>query len=476
MTGISSLQLVYHIDGDGGNIIAVMDLLNFAQGFELSEGGWIPQVAQGGESTLIETLNFRVYGLSQDAIAARLQVFDDWITRVNYYRNSTMRTAVWLRVRVKGETEYRQALIWTLRYSVGASPFGTMWADNKFISDVSISIERAALWEEITPQSDTITGSNYLATVLTVPTGGDTQARLWTASINAAASDRQNTVYLGFKDDRFFDPSGFYPVRALNGYEAGAGTDVTFVDDALTMGGKKLQCTFATPTLIQRHNLPIKYVTTFDGVTITIVEDTTDLIRGDYLCLMKANITGTAIVRARIKIGYQGASTGDRIYPRVSISDTSRALYEMGVVTFPPDRSSAYNTILSTSIKLDAELVGGAGNLEVDSYILIPLDGALKLYTDDGFIETSTDTNRDLIFESTPVDETYAYTTYPDAPIIYDVGIIDAYRLGMPVSLNSQASALMMAVASDDNSTLKTTSWRIIMQYFRRWRTLRGAE
>lgn len=148
----------------------------------------------------------------------------------------------------------------------------------------------------------------------------------------------------------------------------------------------------------------------------------------------------------------------------------------MGVVTFPQDRSSAYDTILSTSIKLDAELVSGAGSLEVDSYILIPLDGAIKLYTDDGFITAVGNLNRDLIFESTPIIETYGYTTYSVTPEVYDVSALSTYNLGMPVSTNAQPSAIVVAVASDSNSTLKTTSWTASIQYFRRWRTLRGNE
>ena len=477
---LGSLQFVYHIDGGGNNLVDSMDLLNFAQGFELAEGGWVQQIPAGDNVTLIETLTFRVKATSQDDLAARLQVLDNWITRVGYYQSRAMRTAVWLRVKVAGESEYRQALITRMQYAINESAFGTLWADAKFIGTLTIVLERSAFWEEITPQVETpVNAFNYLPDVLSVVTAGDVQARIWKAVINSnvVGSNRQNTGYLGFKDDRYYDPANFYPVRALNGYEAGAGSDVTFVDDTATMGGKKLVCDFGTDeTLIQRHNLPIKYVTTFDGVNITISESTTDSIRGEYLCLMKANITSTAVVRARIKIGYTGASTGDRIYPRLTISGTSPALYEMGVITLPQDRSSAFNTVLSTSIKLDAELVSGSGDLEVDSYILIPMENAVKFYTDDGIIVTSGDLNRDGIIETTPVLESYGYTTYATAPEIFDVMSLSTFNWFMPVSSNNQPSALVGAIASDDNSTLKTTEWIASISYFRRWRTLRGNE
>jgi len=479
MTGVSSLQLVYHIDGDGGNVIASMDLLNFAQGFELSEGGWIPQVAQGGETTLIETLNFRVYGLSQDAIAARLQVLDDWITRVNYYRNSTMRTAVWLRVRVKGETEYRQALIWTLRYSVGASPFGTMWADNKLIPDVSISIERAALWEEITPQSEILESAigNYTLDVLSAVTSGDAPARVWTIQFNATAASRQNTAYFGFKNDRYFSPSLFQPTRPLTAYEAGAGTDAAFVDDATAISGRIMTVDFATAeTLTQRHLLPVKYLAEWDGINITRSTLTNDYVRGNYLVLMRALAFEDAsppIIRARIKVGYSG-STGDYIYPRVSITSPDWHLYEMGVIQLPQDRSSAYNSTLDTAIKIDAELVDGSGSLYIDSYILIPVDGAVKVYSDDGFISGAGGTNRDGLVETNPLYESYGYTI-SSTPTIYDTAIVSPFDWLLPHS-QSVPNIIVCALDDDDTDSLVTTTWDATVKYLRRWRTLRGAE
>lgn len=477
MPEIASLQLVYHIDGDGGNLVASMDLLNFAQGFELAEGGWTPQVAQGGEMTLVETLNFRVRGLSQDAIAARLQVLDEWITRVNYYRSATMRTAVWLRVRVKGETEYRQALVSDLRYTLGSSPFGVMWSDNKFVPDFSISLERAALWEEITPQSEALSDTaNYTADTLSALTGGDASARIWTAQFNATAASRQNTAYLGFKNDRYFDPSLFQPTRPLTAYEAGAGTDATFANDATAISGRIMTVSFATATLTLRHTLPVKYLAEWDGVNITRTTLTNDYVRGSYLVLMRAlafEDTSPPTIRARIKVGYTG-STGDYIYPRVAITSPDWHLYEMGVIKLPQDRSSANNSTLDTAIKLDAELVSGDGSLYVDSYILIPVDGAVKVYSDDGIVSGVGGTNRDGLVETNPLFESYGYTV-SSVPIIYDTAVVSPFGWTLPQS-QSAANILVCAFDDDDTDSLVTTSWDATIKYLRRWRALRGAE
>lgn len=476
---LGTLKFVYHLDGDGGNLVDSMDLLNFASGFELQEGGWIQQVPAGNNVTLIETLNFYVRAVSQDELAARLQRLDEWITRVNYYRSYAMRTAVWLRVTTTDETKPRQALITALQYSIDASAFGTLWADSKFVSTLTIVIERSAFWEEITPQTDTLGNvDNYTLDTLAAVTGGDAPARIWTSSTNATAADRQNTLYLGYKNDRYFNPALFEPRRPLGAYEAGAGTDATFANDATCMGGRRMRITFGTSTLVQRHSLPVKYLAAFDGVTITLSTLANDYVRGRYLCLMRAaafvNLSAPTI-RARIRVGYTSSTTGDKIYPRSNtITSTDWRLYEMGVITLPQDRSSAHNTSLDMAIKLDAELVVGDGFLYVDGYILIPLDGAVKYYSDDGIISGVGALARNALIETNPTQEIYGYTI-DGLNAVYDSSVIDPFDWGLPLAQTSPC-VLVCAADSDSDESLVSTGWDSAISYIRRWRTLRGNE
>ena len=473
---LGEIKLVYHIDGDGANLVDSMDLLNFAQGFELADGGWIPQVA-AGDGIVTETLTFRAKATSNNNLATRFQVLDDWITRVNYYRSSEMRTAVWLRVKVDNESEYRQALVSSLSYQIGSSPFGATWQINTFVDTIALVIERAAFWEEITPQSDALTAFNYLSDTLSAITGGDTTARLWKTSSDASAAARQNTVWFGFKNDRYFNPALFEPRRPLTAYEAGAGTNTTFGDDITAMSGRVARTTFGTTTLVQRHTLPVSMLATWDGITITRTTLTSDYIRGEYLCLMRAlafeNLSAPTI-RARIRVGYSSASTGDKIYPRVVITSPDWHLYEMGVITLPLDRSSANNTVFNTAIKLDAELVSGDGFLYVDGYILIPLDGASRTYSDDGIVSGVGALARNALVEVNPLREVYGYTI-DGLGAVYDVAAIEPFDWGVP---QTQSSPCILVGASDADAsdTLVTTAWSADLTYFRRWRTLRGAE
>lgn len=475
---LGSLKFVYHIDGSGASLVDSMDLLNFAQGFELAEGGWTQQVPAGDNVTLIETLTFRVSSLSQDALAARLQVLDEWITRVDYYRSYAMRTAVWLRVQVTDESQPRQALITRMQYAVSDSSFGTMWADSKFISTLTIVLERSAFWEEITPQSDTLGAvDNYTLDTFATATSGDVPARIWTALTTPTASNRQNTLYLGIKDDRYFNPALFQPRRPLNAYEAGVGTDASFADLNTTMGGRRMRITFATTTLVQRHILPVKYLAFFDGVNITLSTLTNDYVRGRYLCLMRATaVTEVAspVIRARIRVGYTSSTTGDKVYPRVTITNNEWNIYEMGVITMPQDRSSSHNTSLDMAIKLDAELISADGEMYVDGYILIPLDGAIRYYSDDGIISGVGALARDALVETNPVIESYGYTI-DGLNAVYDSASIQPFDWSLPLA-NDSPCVLVVAAASDADESLVSTDWDSTISYFRRWRTLRGNE
>ena len=73
-----------------------LNLLGFISGLELANNGWIPQIAPIGAQEVTETLTFYSRALSHDAMAARLQLLDDWITRINVSRDPTQRRVVCL--------------------------------------------------------------------------------------------------------------------------------------------------------------------------------------------------------------------------------------------------------------------------------------------------------------------------------------------------------------------------------------------
>lgn len=475
-----SIKFVYHIDGDGTNLVDSMDLLNFAQGFELAEGGWVQQVPAGDNVTLIETLNFRVRATSQDQLAARLQVLDNWITRVSYYQSKAMRTAVWLRVQVNQESQPRQALITRMQYAISESAFGSNWADSIFIGNLTIVLERSAWWEEINYHTDVVSADNYKLGILSASVGGDVPARVYNFSlIELGVSNEQNTAWIGFKDNRYFDPVNFTPYRPLFAYDAGAGTDATFIDDANAIVTKAMQITFATASLVQRHNLPLNAVAFFSApATITTAELSADYTSGEYLVLMRARTTSTAVTRARIKIGYKNAPTADKYYPRVTISSTVYRVYEMGVITVPPQRISSQSglySILSVAIKVDAERISGAGNLIIDSYILIPLDGALKLYTDGGYVGFIPPNAVTVTTETSPINEIFSYTI--DSVLsVNDTCQISSFDWGIPVAIDSTPQAMVIVTNGDTAGSEKISTWAFTFYYIRRWRTLRGNE
>lgn len=448
-----------------------LNLLGFISGLELANNGWIPQIAPIGAQEVTETLTFYSRALSHDALAARLQLLDDWITRINVSRDPTQRRVVWLNARWKSETNTRRAVVFGLSYSINASPFGPFLRDDSFASDVTIVIRRGAFWEEltqhaVTTQTDStafvsniggaavfVDGVDYTA----ITVSGDVPARIAKAELWHTFQD--SDLWVGFRTSRYGNPSLFVPRwEAENGQEVDADTAETA--DAGASGGFAMVTSFDNDeSLIRRVNI----------ITANAIGDVnnSDNQRGWFTVLARAKMSD-GVARARISSGLALADLSSRIAKtnaRVVISSAAYTLYDMGTIQIPamPQRFESDVTVAGASgILWDAERVSGTGSLSLDCFILIPItEGAVSM-----LFENPTDIYG--ILRANPDDSLYGY----DNSFVSAVPDISPLDWSLPAN-NESPLAVM---ASQGATSVIATSARCVISYIRRWRTLRGAE
>lgn len=494
------LVKTYDFESDQGTV----DLFNRAvHGFEPAYGGWTPETRLNKRSGNVEeAITLRVQGTSTDDIATKLQRLAEKSEEVDrYFLNGARDYAVWFRVQQYGESKARQSLVYELRHEPASSVYDVSLRSAYHWNKYTLGMSRAPWWEGTA--CGTITGA-------TVNTCGGTL--LYSGTVNGDLDGRWAQVkltnmgtvhaifpsgraWLGYKSSRYGSAGSFvpfwsfagtiaYPDNRITGYNVGTA-------DSTAKGGTSIYYAGGTtvpgPLLMQ-------------GVTLSSVTASPSYYQGSYRVLVRARMEGTAQYLMQLQAGwrwdYYMTGVGDPGYqvfpnavkfPRVSIEystsdSTSRNyftnnwhFYDVGEVNIPPFthmRSQA--TLADFALLLYAEWISGTGDLWMDGFVLIPLDG---------FMQAEYTQNTDLLFGTA----LYAVQS-PD-------GILQAATLGsvdtgygtvatwmganVPIFRGGMTpgTAGMFVLAADSYlKSMTTTNLALEIKYFERWQSMRGNE
>jgi hypothetical protein len=365
---------------------------------------------------------------------------------------------------LSAETAARKALIYSLRReNTGQAGQYTLDGSAGNVSrTTTIQLERGP-WESTTYIDARVEAVGCLAsyTDTTKTISGDMPARIGYAKIEGTGAGTLYKFWMGFRTARYGIAANFQPYWSLSKAAA-------FDDD--TTGGKtnpdntarescKTITTFATvTTLLRRATIRCSDVTSYP-------EDQ----RGTFRVLLRAKITGTAVVRVRLADGmYAAAAFTSR--QRVSISSTSWQFYDMGSATVPvPGRFlTSAGQEANSAMGIDAELVSGSGDLEMDCLCMVPMSEGY-VYADGGIVA---DNNDSLVASQLPEGGAIAiaYQSYT----AFKTGNCTILK-GLPVG----AVYVMLCAQRETESYFDGSSSDAVdigLRYFPRWGELRGAE
>lgn len=436
------------------------NLLDFAQGFTLPEGGWIPQTMSDGQITCTETITFYMQGTSHDSIAGFIQVLDDWKRKIAWSNDQTQRRVVWLNARWKTETNTRRAMVWSLNYSLGSSPFSPYLRESNFMPTFTIVIERG-WWEELVYHADQTDefsangGTDSIGGTVT----GDVSARIRQAISVFDSPTAARYLWLGFRTASQGVPANFVPNWELESstYLLATSSDTTVVVDATASAGNKITTTFASSAA-----LTARFGIRASDVSPGNPEDQC----GIFKCLLRAKMSDASIARVRVSSGFVGNSASSQnkniVNTRVNIVGTSWMLYDMGTIRLPPFERKFGISGLETYMGVigEAERISGSGNLEMDELILIPLEyGFVSI---DALANTGSVT---VYVNPNEVTEANGENTFNQVEL-------SNRNWGFPID----STVLVVGAASGASSHSLAMKIQLAINYVRRWRTLRGTE
>lgn len=451
--------------GTENDTLDLMGGLTSSTGYVVESNGWIQQIAAPGETKVTEVLSLRVKGSSSDNLAGELQKLDALITQVNRHAlNPNFEDAVWLRVKMHGESQERQAMI--LRMFSDKLPVLNL--ETQLMSDVSnftLTIERTPYWEDTVyvaaPAASAVTaiscngGKKALGTKVV----GDVAARVLRLGIYPDSTYTFRQFWIGFRTGR----RGITPANMVTAWDLTDCNSGTFSADT-SVSGDHLVTTFSTPTNAQRFAIAVQDVS-------ANAEDQV----GTFLVLLRAATSDdTAVIRVRMKYGFLFGSTIANPVTRgpTKITSESPKLYEVGTVdlgTF----GIALGGIELMTIALDAELISGSASLSCYEFILIPIDEGGVSLTSNADLSSSV-TRYASIFQDEK-DHSVGYSVL-GAYTSPDIGPdstckVTPYDWGAPVD----DSAPTIVVAGQ-GATSHTTTHTVTIEYSfaQRWRTLRG--
>lgn len=453
-----------------------LDLLS--GGFTLARDGYQPKACAMGDTSAVETLTLQIQGTTQDDVASKLHSLDDKIKQACWWADDpgVERYQVWLRVQLDNESYPRQAQIIKITPPDKVKIFTPEEFNGNWLGQYILGIERTPWWEMPYPYPTTTakTGINAIGGTATLSETihGDVPARLSKLEVYPPDSISPNSDYwLGWKSNRFGVAANFQPVWDLkDAISLSLSADTSVVVDASARSGSKLTCTFGTTATLSKR------CTSGLGSSVT----TGDLAaqRGSYTVLLRAKMSDTSIARARLEFGFAAsyaALTNTIIRSRQVISGTSWFLYEMGSVDIPPLRIYSTNTLSDFLIQLYAERISGAGSLDIDCLIFIPIDeGMVKLNSPAGSGDSVTS-----IYVFQHADNSLGSFMADNGGI--SPGLIRYTVIAKPVNqwslpANDDSPVLVAAAQDITAGNVKGKTFSMAYTYSPRWRTLRGNE
>lgn len=438
-----------------------LSLAAYTDGFNLAEGGWTPAMPEGSDAiSVFESLLLRARGTSMDNLAAVLRGLEQYAVWARQYQGSMVeKYGVWLRAQLEGETNARQAMVFSLRHQAGEG-YRQAWRGAYTIPKYYLTLERAAWWENTGAVTYTQTGINSVGGMSSYGgITGDAPGRLAKVAIEPtnATSVYLNQVWVGFRTERFGTAANFQSYWSLRkaSYYNGDTTGGTSHADATAKDGYKAVCTFGvSATLVNRVKCKVS------DVTANYSDQ-----RGRFTVLLRAKLSAAGTVRVRLRDGLY-SSSGQRVQSRAVITSTSWKFYELGTTQLPPAGRlfEGSDSLDNVSIGVDAELVSGSCNLEMDCLVLIPIEEGW-MQVSDGYA----DPDKPIYVTQHPNGEVLALNMSASTTA-YSQAIGRVYG-GLPVGTTGQlVAAAQRAGSSDLADTLE-----IVIKAYKRWAGLKGA-
>jgi len=455
--------------------ISTLNLLNFADGFETAEDGYKSQDAGEVNGPVWETISLMARAATPDALAAVLQALEAKREQARWYKDGSERYGVWLRSQLSTETGARQAFIEELQHRPKGSFYNRGANVSATLPEYIAAIKRIPYWEATSASTYTGTALNCIGgqANLTGTVPGDVPARL--AQVQFAGVPGAGALWkfwLGFRTDRFGARASFQSVWNLRKavtfgtYTTGGTTN----PDAMAHDGYKVVCTF-NPS---GADTPMERRAT---IRVTDVTASPNEQRGRYTALMRAKLASgaTGSFRVRLADGYYttlGTGQSFAVRGRVAVTSTAWHYYELGEVRIPsPNELVGGTDFLSNyALGIDAERIGGAGSLEMDCLILIPVG--------EGFVYASTGANVGVEYS--------AGDTRPLCVHVRPTGKVDSVWMAgsMPVAVGQAkvndglpvGDVRAVLAAERYDGSVKGDTNTVIAYVYHRWNSLRGAE
>jgi len=455
------LQLVRR--EDFGSDIETLDLLS--GGFKIANDGWIQAVGNEDDRSVSEVITLRADGSSDNDLSTKLQSLDTKVKQIIWHRDDAEeRYGVWLRTKMENESNTRQALIVNARRSPGILLNAPYVRNNSIVREYQLGVNRSPWWEATAhdgplSMTDPADALGSLTGSITIP--GSHQARLSLMDIRDISSPIAiSKAWIGARSDRFGVKENLQAWWNLgNSGTFGLNTSAVAPGDGTAKDNLIARCTFVTPSMQPRCTIKVENVTAND----------TDQ-RGRFAVILRARTDGSAFAAVRIASGFYSASTW-AVKEKIIIPTGSYQLYAMGEVTFPPsDIPASGSDMKESAIRVDAQLLSGSGNLDMNGLCLIPVnEGFMYLSNLQVFDDAGVD-KRARVYQLP--DDTFAAWNFISSATNKPIGKVDLtiQNPGLP------AGSVLFAVAGQ-NSSLSRLDDRFGLSptVMRRYATLRGS-
>ena len=445
---------------DFSSDISSLSLLDYDDGFNLSREGWIQAVA-GGDAEVAEAMTLYVKATSPNDLSDKLQSLDDKILEVGWHGSATERYGVWLRTQLTDEGGARQALVTGMRCEPAVSFYGPLVAPGSFVRGYNLALERTPWWESLVHITAIIplNGTGGLADYSDpITVAGTIPARIArTSFLGVSGSGALYEFWLGFRSDRFGDRANLATVWDLGEFGTGTNDTTTDIDDDTAYNDYRARCTFGTATELKRIQIALQSVT-------TNYEDQ----RGSYIVLLRAKVDADTTCHVRLKDGFL-YTAAIRAQPRVEITSTSWFLHALGTVDIPPSHGVlAADFLRQYGFEIHASRTSDSGYLDMDCIILVPCAEG-SLHVTGAAVTYSLGDLRPATITTTADGKTAGWSYQANLPRATLTVEPDQYAL--PVG----DGAVVLAGQRETEHDLDD-GVNLSLAFYRRWRTLRGAE
>ena len=378
--------------GDSGTSL---DLMDGADGFQLSGQGWSPAVAtpvhMGDPAPIGESIHLYLAEANQDTIATSMQSLHEMQVLANRYINDPAQEhPVWLHAKMDNETGERRALVYRIGVQYKSSWFGPQ--ATALDMPLVLTVVRGPYWESTSvrnlpdgaPSAAACVVYDYTAAGDAVGAHnivGDVGARIRFFEL---LNNNLNFVdyWLGIRSAGKHGATGisnFEPIWECE--DGGNFTDATDTVDATASGADRVTVSESGVDWDDGsfHNV---LQINLDSVPFGNPED----LFGNYLWLLRSlAVSGTWEVRLNFRMG--NYTTPVLYTDPVEVNTATWHFYEMGIM---PISLYSFQVIIDSDfdksnideylVRIQARRTSGSGDLYLDCLVPVPIDeGFCKL-------------------------------------------------------------------------------------------------